>query len=45
MPSKKTNPDFLLIIVTLALLATGLLMVFSASEIVAEYKFNDAFYF
>lgn len=45
MPSKKTNPDFLLIIVTVALLATGLLMVFSASEIVAEYKFNDAFYF
>ncbi|KHD84677.1 stage V sporulation protein E [Heyndrickxia ginsengihumi] len=45
MPSKKSNPDFLLIMVTLALLAVGLMMVYSASAIWAEYKFHDAFYF
>ncbi|WP_018664077.1 stage V sporulation protein E [Heyndrickxia acidiproducens] len=45
MPSKKTNPDLLLIIITLSLLAIGLMMVYSASEIVAEYKYKDSFYF
>ena len=45
MPSKKNNPDLLLIIVTLSLLAVGLIMVYSASEIVADYKFHDSFYF
>lgn len=45
MPTKRTTPDFILIIVTLALLAVGLTMVYSASAIWAEYKFNDAFFF
>ncbi len=45
MPTKRTTPDFILIIVTLTLLAVGLTMVYSASAIWAEYKFNDSFFF
>ncbi|MBM7692362.1 cell division protein FtsW [Peribacillus deserti] len=45
MPLKKSNPDFILIIVTLGLLAVGLIMVYSASAIWADYKFNDSFFF
>lgn len=46
MPLKKSNPDFILIIVTLSLLAIGLIMVYSASAIWAAYKFEgDSFYF
>ncbi|GAA0331139.1 stage V sporulation protein E [Bacillus carboniphilus] len=46
MPTlKKSTPDLLLIIVTLSLLAVGLIMVYSASAVWAEYKFNDSFFF
>ncbi|RFU71177.1 stage V sporulation protein E [Peribacillus saganii] len=45
MPIKKSNPDFILIIVTLSLLAVGLIMVYSASAIWATYKFDDSFFF
>ncbi len=46
VPLKKSNPDFILIIVTLSLLAIGLIMVYSASAIWAAYKFEgDSFYF
>ncbi|MBS4172426.1 stage V sporulation protein E [Bacillus sp. FJAT-49736] len=45
MPLKKSNPDFILIIVTLSLLTIGLIMVYSASAIWANYKFDDSFYF
>ncbi|MGE8204175.1 stage V sporulation protein E [Heyndrickxia sp. NPDC080065] len=45
MPVKKSNPDFLLIIVTLTLLTVGLIMVYSASAIWANYKFDDSFFF
>lgn len=46
MPLKKSNPDLVLIIVTLSLLAIGLIMVYSASAIWATYKFEgDSFYF
>lgn len=45
MSLKKTAPDFILITVTLTLLAVGLIMVYSASAIWAEYKFNDGFFF
>lgn len=45
MQTKRTTPDFILIIVTLTLLAVGLTMVYSASAIWAEYKFNDSFFF
>lgn len=42
---KKSNPDLILIIVTLSLLTVGLIMVYSASAIWATYKFDDSFYF
>ncbi|WP_026692122.1 stage V sporulation protein E [Peribacillus kribbensis] len=45
MPYKKSNPDFILIIAALGLLAVGLIMVYSASAIWADYKFNDSFFF
>ncbi|QSB48294.1 stage V sporulation protein E [Parageobacillus toebii] len=45
MPQKKSTPDFLLIILTFSLLAIGLIMVYSASAIWAEYKFHDSFFF
>ncbi|KAF0824510.1 stage V sporulation protein E [Cytobacillus firmus] len=45
MPAKKTTPDFILMIVTLMLLAVGLTMVYSASAIWADYKFDDSFFF
>ncbi len=45
MPLKKSTPDFILIIVTMTLLAIGLIMVYSASAVWAEYKFNDSFFF
>ncbi|MBG9589300.1 stage V sporulation protein E [Cytobacillus firmus] len=45
MPAKKTTPDLILMIVTLTLLAVGLTMVYSASAIWADYKFDDSFFF
>ncbi|MCM3706145.1 MULTISPECIES: stage V sporulation protein E [Cytobacillus] len=45
MPAKKTTPDFILMIVTLTLLAVGLTMVYSASAVWADYKFDDSFFF
>lgn len=45
MSRKKSTPDFLLIILTFSLLAIGLIMVYSASAIWAEYKFHDSFFF
>ncbi|KAB2335323.1 stage V sporulation protein E [Cytobacillus gottheilii] len=45
MPTKKTTPDLILIIITLSLLAVGLTMVYSASAIWADYKFDDSFFF
>ncbi len=45
VPTKRTTPDFILMIVTFTLLAVGLIMVYSASAIWAEYKFSDSFFF
>ncbi|RSK26941.1 stage V sporulation protein E [Bacillus sp. HMF5848] len=45
MAAKRSSPDFLLIILTLVLLAVGLIMVYSASAIWATYKFDDSFFF
>ncbi len=45
MPTKKTTPDFILLIVTFMLLSVGLVMVYSASAVWAEFKFQDAFFF
>ena len=42
---KKSQPDLLLIITTLALLSIGLIMVYSASAVWAAYKFDDSFFF
>ncbi|UYZ23522.1 stage V sporulation protein E [Mesobacillus jeotgali] len=42
---KKTTPDIFLMIVTFTLLAVGLIMVYSASAVWADYKFNDSFFF
>jgi cell division protein FtsW len=45
LSGKKSAPDFLLIIITFSLLAIGLIMVYSASAVWAEYKFHDSFFF
>ncbi|WP_335870523.1 stage V sporulation protein E [Bacillus sp. 2205SS5-2] len=45
MPVKKSNPDFVLLLVTLGLLSLGLIMVYSASAVWAEFKFGDEFFF
>lgn len=45
MPTKKTTPDMILMLLTFSLLAIGLIMVYSASAIWAEYKFADSFFF
>lgn len=45
MPTKKTTPDIILMILTFSLLAIGLIMVYSASAVWAEYKFDDSFFF
>ncbi|MBV6683162.1 stage V sporulation protein E [Bacillus sp. JRC01] len=45
MPLKKSTPDFILIVVTMTLLAIGLIMVYSASAVWADYKFDDTFFF
>ncbi|WP_226037937.1 stage V sporulation protein E [Aquibacillus saliphilus] len=39
------SPDLLLTITVFTLLIVGVIMVYSASAIWAEYKFNDSFYF
>lgn len=44
--SRKATPDFLLLFLTLALVAFGLLMVFSASSMVSAYhKLGDSLYY
>ncbi|MFD1735725.1 stage V sporulation protein E [Bacillus salitolerans] len=45
MPTKKSTPDFLLVLITLLLLAVGMIMVYSASAAWATYKFEDSFFF
>ena len=45
MPTKKTTPDMILLVLTVSLLAIGLTMVYSASAIWADYKFDDSFFF
>ncbi|WP_270181789.1 stage V sporulation protein E [Alkalihalobacillus sp. CinArs1] len=45
MPKTKSTPDLIFLTVTLALLAIGLVMVYSASAVWASYKFDDAFFF
>lgn len=45
LPKTKSTPDLVFLTVTLALLAIGLVMVYSASAVWASYKFDDAFFF
>ncbi|MFA9557363.1 stage V sporulation protein E [Evansella sp. AB-rgal1] len=45
MPKIKQAPDILLIAATVSLLTIGLIMVYSASAVWAEYNFNDSFFF
>ena len=45
MKTKKSAPDFILFITVIALLAFGVLMVFSASAVVAGQEYGDPFYF
>jgi cell division protein FtsW len=45
MQKKRGNPDFLLLFTTLALVGFGLVMVFSASSIIAMQKYDDMWYF
>jgi cell division protein FtsW len=46
LPTKKSTPDFLLLILTLLLLAVGMIMVYSASAAWATFKFDgDSFFF
>ncbi|WP_350344845.1 putative lipid II flippase FtsW [Proteinivorax tanatarense] len=42
---RKQSPDILLLIVTMALLGFGLVMVYSASAIMAMARYGDSFYF
>ncbi|MDL4841264.1 stage V sporulation protein E [Aquibacillus rhizosphaerae] len=41
----KNGPDLILTLTIFALLIVGVVMVYSASAIWADYKFNDSFYF
>lgn len=45
MPTKKSTPDFILVAATLSLLAIGLIMVYSASAVWADFKIGDSFFF
>ncbi len=45
MQTKRGNPDFLLLFMTLALVGFGFVMVFSASSIIAIQKYGDMWYF
>lgn len=42
---KRLKCDYILLVVTIFLVIFGLLMVYSASNVVALYKYNDAYYF
>jgi len=43
--ARKLSPDKILFAVTVALVLVGVVMVFSASAVVAKEKFNDPYYF
>jgi len=42
---QKTRPDWWILVAALSLLAVGVIMVFSSSQYVADYKFDDPYYF
>ncbi|WP_100404564.1 stage V sporulation protein E [Bacillus solitudinis] len=45
MAKEKSSPDLILMITTITLLIVGMIMVYSASEAWASYRFNDSFFF
>lgn len=45
MSKARSTPDFLIIFSSLALLSIGILMVYSASAVLAHHKYDDYFYF
>ncbi|MCM3759350.1 stage V sporulation protein E [Alkalihalobacillus oceani] len=45
MAKSKATPDYVLFATTIALLVIGLVMVYSASEAWATYRFDDSFFF
>jgi cell division protein FtsW len=45
MSKVRTAPDFVIIVATLFLLGIGIVMVYSASAIVAQKQFNDPYFF
>lgn len=45
MMKRKDKPDYVLMVTTLLLLVIGLIMVYSASAIWADYRFHDSFFF
>ncbi|WP_368503990.1 stage V sporulation protein E [Alkalihalophilus sp. As8PL] len=45
MQNQRHAPDYVLLLATIALLAIGLIMVYSASEAWASYRFDDSFFF
>lgn len=45
LQKERHAPDYVLFLTTIALLTIGLIMVYSASEAWASYRFDDAFFF
>lgn len=45
MNKERQAPDYILIVATIVLLSVGLIMVYSASEAWATYRFNDSLFF
>ncbi|WP_088105002.1 stage V sporulation protein E [Halalkalibacter urbisdiaboli] len=45
MTKMKTAPDYILLATTILLLIVGMIMVYSASEAWASYRFDDSFFF
>lgn len=45
LTNERSAPDYLLLFTTIALLTIGMIMVYSASEAWAMYRFDDSFFF
>jgi cell division protein FtsW len=45
LPATKSTPDMIMIVVTLMLLSVGIIMVYSASADLGQYKMDDSFFF
>ncbi|MCR8998287.1 FtsW/RodA/SpoVE family cell cycle protein, partial [Brevibacillus laterosporus] len=45
MSKVRSAPDFVIVFVTLLLLGIGIVMVYSASAVFAQHKFQDPYFF